>query len=306
MFLAVDTQVKVNMNISSKRQCSFINFKFMFEGFGPSNSRLPSSDRGKDVYSHGIPSGGDSLPSSLTSSVPNSGSLTDRQPGIHTSSGREPTNVGSDTFLNRPVGSHGQNGRAPTQPPSILATRRPSSVGLSTSRLIDSPTGTGHSSSPVNFTPIAIDSSSPTATGRLPSRAGSHIPIYNAGTPDGSSQGKNQPIRNGPQDVSGISNTFPENGRIPHGSGFQPIDRNRDSSHSRQPINALDQDKPSSTFENGNNGSPDGHPSTDAISGFKTVFKLPPGLCLVRCETLKPGQALTPDQIKNAFESSLG
>lgn len=284
----------------------------MFEGFGPSNGRTPSSDRSKDVYSHGYPSGVDSHPGSLSSTIPSSSSITDQHPGIHSQNGRLPPTIGSDTFLNRPVTSNGQNGRSTSQPvdntrPSILATRRPTSNGIGTGKLIDGTNGPNHSSSQNGFTP---STDSGLTNGRPSTRpnSNSHSPGYNAGSPDSTSQSKNQPIRSGSYDSTGSPNSFPDNGRIPAGSVFQPIDqnRNRDSSHSKQPINALDQThgRPSSSSDNSNSGSPNGQPSTDVLSNFKNIFKLPPGLCLVRCETLRPGQALTPDQIKNAIESS--
>lgn len=44
---------------------------------------------------------------------------------------------------------------------------------------------------------------------------------------------------------------------------------------------------------------------TDSLSNPRNAFKLPPGLCLVRCDTLKSGQySLTPEQIRDAFIAS--
>lgn len=281
----------------------------MFVGFGPSNGRTPSSDRTKDVYGHGYPSGVDSHPGSLSSTLPGSSSITDQHPGIHSQNGRVPTTIGSDTFLNRPVTPNGQRSSQTVDNtrPSILATRRPSSNGIGTGKLIDGTNGPNHPSSPNGFTP-STDSGSTNGRPSTRPNSNSHSPAYNAGSPDSTSQNKNQPIRSGSYDSTGSPHGFSDNGRIPPGSVFQPIDqsRNRDSSHSKQPINALDQThgRPSSSSDNGNNLSPNGQPSTDVLSNFKNIFKLPPGLCLVRCETLRPGQALTPDQIKNAIESS--
>lgn len=285
-----------------------------FKGFGP-NSRTPPSDRIKDVYSHGYPSGVDSQTGSLTNPSPGSSSLTDQHPGIQTSNGRGPSSLGSDTFLNRPVTSNGQNGRT-NQPvdasrPSILATRRPISNGGGIGKLIDGSNVAG-SNSPGSFTPQTGDGGS--TTGRLPSRSGSNsnLPSYHGSTSDGSSPGKNQPIRSGSYDTTGNGNGngsgYPDSGRTTSNNGFHPIDqsRNRDSSNSKQPSDTFDQNqnKPSSSHSANAGSATTGQPSTDGLSAFRNVFKLPPGLCLVRCESLKPGQALTADQIKDAFVSS--
>lgn len=40
------------------------------------------------------------------------------------------------------------------------------------------------------------------------------------------------------------------------------------------------------------------------MTRLKKILKLPPGLCLVRCDTVKPGQLLTPEQIKDAYVTS--
>lgn len=47
-------------------------------------------------------------------------------------------------------------------------------------------------------------------------------------------------------------------------------------------------------------------PSTsDIYAGIRNILKLPPGLCLVKCDTLREGQSpLTEDQIRDWYEST--
>lgn len=48
-----------------------------------------------------------------------------------------------------------------------------------------------------------------------------------------------------------------------------------------------------------------GSDSSDVYNGIRNAFKLPPGLCLVRCDTLRADQqSLTPQQAHDAFVSS--
>lgn len=217
--------------------------------------------------------------------------------------------------MNRPITSSGPNGRPSSQPgdtsrPSILATRRPSFNGSGTGKLIDGTSGTGHPSPPGSFTPQTSDGGA--TNGRSPSRpsSNSNLPSYHGGSTDGPSQGKNQPIRSGPYDSgtghgNGNGNGYPDSGRP---TGFQPIDqsRNRNFPNGKQPSDKFDQTQGIPSQSGGGIAPSSGgsQPSTDVISGFRNVFNLPPGLCLVRCETLKPGQALTPDQIRDAFSST--
>lgn len=52
----------------------------------------------------------------------------------------------------------------------------------------------------------------------------------------------------------------------------------------------------------GNERKPDG--TSDVYGGFRRVFKLPPGLCLVKCDSLRPGQTpLNPDEVLSAIET---
>lgn len=47
-------------------------------------------------------------------------------------------------------------------------------------------------------------------------------------------------------------------------------------------------------------------PSTsDIYAGIRNILKLPPGLCLVKCDTLREGQSpLTEDQIRDWYDST--
>lgn len=51
---------------------------------------------------------------------------------------------------------------------------------------------------------------------------------------------------------------------------------------------------------------PSQFPSTsDLMTRIRNAFKLPPGICLVRCDSLKSDQvSLTPEQVKDAFASA--
>lgn len=45
--------------------------------------------------------------------------------------------------------------------------------------------------------------------------------------------------------------------------------------------------------------------TSDIMTQLRNAFKLPPGFCLVRCDSLQPGQiSLTPEQVKDAFALS--
>lgn len=242
----------------------------------------------KDVYSQGYPSTIDSRhPSS--GGIPGSGSITEQQSGIHTHNGRVPTNIGSSNFLNRPV----TNGK-PSGPqieitngrPSILAGRKTPTNGLDTGKLVD---GTNIGEQPNTF--------GPSHQGGFPN---GRTPSVKSGYPDSSLPGRaQQPSRNGQYDLPTGENGLP-NGRS-HPTGLQPIDhtRNGGSPSSRQPIDSFGQP------HNGGSDNGSGLPSSDLNTGLRNIFKLPPGLCLVRCDTLRPGQvSLNPDQIRDAFVSS--
>lgn len=193
--------------------------------------------------------------------------------------------------------------------PSILAGRKPGSNGSDGGKIIDgsgqtSP-GSGQPGSQTGFGPSHDGIS--TTNGRLPSNRGgndlpSNLPSYNQingggrGSPDTSSpSGRLQPIRSGSIDTS--SNGYPDSGRPHIGTGLQPIDHSR-----KQSGDGYSKTHRPGTIDNGS-GSSSGSPSTDVLDGLRNVFKLPPGLCLVRCDTLRPGQVLTPDQIRDAIES---
>lgn len=277
----------------------------------------------KDVYSHGYTSGTDSNSNGPVNS--NTGSITDQGgSGTHYANGRGPSSntLGSDSFLHRPVtpSSH-QNGKT-TGPsnentrPSILATRRPFYNGSGPGKLVDGTNGDGSHSHGTHSSSTDGGSSN----GRQPQRhhhgtgphsgPGSHSTNYvntNNGSPDNSPHNKNQPIRSGTYDTSGNGHT--DSGRSPTNNGLQPYDqiRNRNPPFGKETSNTFDQThgRPSTDVGTRGNGIPSTGPqTTDVLSGFRNVFKLPPGLCLVKCESLKPGQALTSDQIRDAFISS--
>ncbi|XP_055323837.1 hornerin isoform X3 [Sitodiplosis mosellana] len=266
-------------------------------GFGPASSRSPS-DRIKDAYNHVFPSGLDAQQPGAFGNNGFSSPTASDQTGVHGHNGKTPSNLGSTSFLNRPI----TNGRpsgwqidTTGGSPSILMGRKTGSnvpdAGTSGGGQPGAPTGFGSSH----------DGTS-TTNGRSPSNRapGSNLPSYSqingggaGGSPDTSSSGRTQPIRSGAYDTPSRSPTT--------GTGLQPIDQSR-----KQPADAYGKThRPG--YTNGENGSsgPSGAPSaTDALDGLRNVFKLPPGLCLVRCDTLRPGQSLTADQMRDAIESS--
>lgn len=193
-------------------------------------------------------------------------------------------------------------------------------------KISDTTHGGGHPNSHGTFT----SPDGGITNGRLPSRPGSGSNVLHyGGTNTGSnsnlpnyggrdgSQDKSQPIRSGSYDLSGNGRGPTDSGRTQPGNGLQTYDQTRDrgSSSGKPTINSFDQSegKPTpnggisgggGTGGNNGNGGSLGQQSTDALSGFRKIFKLPPGLCLVRCDTLKPGQVLTTEQIRDAFASS--
>lgn len=266
-----------------------------FSGFGPtSGSRLPSVERIKDGYGQGYPSTVDSHYATSNGGIPGSGSVTEQQPGVHTHNGRVPPTLGSTNFLNRPIA----NGK-PSGPqietingrPSILAGRKTPSNGLDTGKIVDGTNIAGQPSSP----PYGPTQESGSANGRTPSGKPTFSNIPDISTTDR----VHQPARNGGGHYDSPTNNGYSNGKIQPNTGLQTIDQSRNglTPIARQPTDVFGQPQ-GTTNENGAGGSP----STDVFAGLKNIFNLPPGLCLVRCDTLRPGQAsLTPEQIRDAY-----
>ncbi|XP_031617781.1 hornerin isoform X2 [Contarinia nasturtii] len=255
------------------------------QGFGPSvGGRIPS-EKIKDGYGYPL-SGGDTLqqPGNLNNGFPPSQSVTD-QTGIH---GKTPTNLGSSSFLNRPIGSgkpsiqiDTSNGR-----PSILAGRKPSTSGIDSGKLVDGQGGylpshdTGSGSNIGRSTPNKLPSS------HLPSYSQVHgggSPVDNI-TPSPTIS-RQSPIRSGTYDST--PSGYPD--RRSGGTGLQPIDK--------QPQDRYDKIHKTGTLIDNRNGPSSNVPSTEVLDGLRQVLKLPPGLCLVRCDTVRPGQSLTTDEL---------
>lgn len=281
------------------------------QGYGPSPTRLPS-DRIKEPYGHGYPSTIDSQQPGVINAGP--GSVTEQQPGVHTHSGRPNPNLGSSSFLNQPISSGktpsnvDTNGRAP----SILAGRKNGSNGsngFDTGKLID---GTNRGGQPSNYNP-SHETGSTNGRGRQPYGPNSQRQgnTNNIGSPDTpSSSGRNHPNRGGSYDTShpnrgGPYDTSGYPDGKPHTNG-NPSDSSKNhigSNIGKLPTDTYGQTRPDSIGENGNIGT--NLPSTDVLTGLRNAFKLPPGLCLVRCDTLRAGQnSLTPEQIRDAYISS--
>lgn len=271
----------------------------------------------KEIYNHGFTSGGDTHSNGPIHTNPNSGSITEHNSGTRFTNGRGPlsSSHGSDSIPNRQVNPNGQINQqgkvtGPTNEsgrPSVLATKRPFSNGSGPGKLNDVTNGGRAHTHSNSYTSNSDGGSS---NGRQPQRhgIGPNSPNYadtNLGSLNNLSHGKNQPIRSGTYDTSGNG----QGGRTQAGYGSQTYDqtRNRNPSIGKETTNTFDQThgRTQITSESGGNNGPSSGPQTsDAISGFRNVFKLPPGLCLVKCDSLKQGQALTPDQIRDAFESS--
>lgn len=290
---------------------------YSIKGFGPSSGRLPS-DRLKEPYGNGYPSSIDSQhPGAGFNGLPSAGSIAEQQPGVHTHGGRGPSSGGrGSSFLNQPLsagkpsGPHiDTSGRAP----SILAgrERKNGANGSDASKLIDGSAHRGHQPSP--SAPYGPSHDRGSTSGRIPSSSrlpttGSQLPSYSSTSSSDTSPSRPQPIRSGTYDTNGYAD-----GRLPSTStGLQPIDQSRGdnlrgvtSPIGRPSTDSYGQTRPGSAGESGSGGVSNGSPSTDVISGLRNAFKLPPGLCLVRCDTLRSGQtSLTDDQIRDAFISS--
>lgn len=184
-----------------------------------------------------------------------------------------------------------------------MAGRKPGSNGSDAGKIID---GTSGGSQP-GFGPSHDGGSTTNGRGSSGRPSGTNLPSYNqvnggSGSPDTSStSGRSQPIRSGTYDTSSPTG-YPDNGSGGRSqtqpTGLQPIDHSR-----KQPGDAYGKThRPGSNGENGS-GSSSGAPSSDVFDGLRNIFKLPPGLCLVRCDTVRPGQSLTPDQIRDTIES---
>lgn len=171
-----------------------------------------------------------------------------------------------------------------------------------------------------------IPSSGLAGTGTYPSESGldSTLPGFktipnsvNNAVPDSSSQGF--------KNIPGVTDTSL--------SGFKSIPDNRGivtdgPTHSEQPqsstngqigsqIPSLSQTLPGQkiipfnqqqtdlTSPSTNSNQPSPSQTSDIMTQLRNAFKLPPGFCLVRCDSLKPGQiSLTPQQVKDAFASA--
>lgn len=265
------------------------------------------SDRIKEAYGNGYPSGIDSQQPGALGGISGPGSITEQQPGVHTHNGRGPSSGSS--FLNQPIssgkptGAHiDTNGRAP----SILAGRKNGSNGLDAGKLIDGTTHRGNQPSPSTIYGAShenVPTNGRTSPSNRLSTSGSQLPSYSSISSPDALPGRSQPIRSGTYDTNG----YPD-GRLPSTTtGLQPIDQSRavSSLSGRPSTDAYGQTRSGSIGENGNAGGSNGSPSTDVLTGLRNAFKLPPGLCLVRCDTLRSGQtSLSTDQIRDAFISS--
>lgn len=159
--------------------------------------------------------------------------------------------------------------------PSILNGRKPFHTGYESGKISDGTNGNGRPNANIPFTP-----QEGLANGRFPPKHGSSSNLPNG---------------------SGFTN-----GRYPTNIGSQSTDQSRNggTSHGKHPVDSFGQNRPTSTGDgtggtSGTGGT--GVLSTDAIEALRKAFKLPPGLCLVKCDTLRSGQVLSQDQMKDAL-----
>lgn len=135
--------------------------------------------------------------------------------------------------------------------------------------------------------------SSLTNYGNIPNSGSSNIPDA------GSSSLNRQPIRSNSYDSTPNSNAdqsrFPGLNLPNTQDGILVPSFSQNLPNQNQPINSFNPSQSGVQYPL----------STDVLAGLRNAFKLPPGLCLVQCDTLKPDQvSLTPAQIKDAFASS--
>lgn len=290
-------------------------------GFGPNGNRDRQTNRLKDVYGHGYTPNSDSHSNGPINS--HSGSITDQGSGTHFSNGRGPSSsnkLGSDSFLNRPVTPNGhQNGKTarPTNEntrPSILATRRPIYNGSGPDKFVDGTNGDGSHTHTNSHGTHSSTSDGGSSNGHQHHRHHGHGQHStnngnaNTGSPDNLSHNKNQPIRNGGYDTSGNGHGghgHPDNNGPSTNTGLQPYENTRNRVPPKETSDTFDRthERPPTDVA-GNGDQSTGTQTTDVLSGFRNVFKLPPGLCLAKCDTLRPDQTLTSDQIRDAFIAS--
>lgn len=222
--------------------------------------------------------------------------------------GRSTPPLGSSSFLNKPIGSGKTtgpqiditNGR-----PSILAGRKPSQNPDNNGQYVD---GTNIAGRPGSTN---ANHGSPQDGGLSHGRpsagtktTGHNLTPYNqlsGGSSDPSSSGRQQPNRGGLYDSS--SSGLPDSGRthVLGGDRLQPDQsRTGGSSHGKPSTDAFGQHP---NLDAGGEGGVPNIPSTDVLADLRRAFNLPPGLCLVKCNVLRPDQKpLTPEQIRDAFE----
>lgn len=311
-------------------------------GFGPSATRSSSNLKDLQTFGTGFSSTGDHIAQNGVLSVTPAPITvtTDSSGNIYQPNRSQPSNVGGSSFLNRPISNGKPKSTSSdtdhTTRPSILAGRKtipsnldnnsfdssPSSFGM---QLTSRPSLSNYGSTGSNF----LESSLPSQR-MQPNRGSYDSRIVTGGQPS-------------PYDTS--TSTTSENAfdrsRAPGAPGSGSYDRKfnkpsvNDGDRSKSttdlishPSNSPSLSQTSSqpsistpSIQPGGSVSTDGsriespadhgtefeisQPGTDSLSKLRNAFKLPPGLCLVRCDTLKPGEySLTPEQIRDAFIAS--
>lgn len=257
----------------------------------------------------------------------------------------QPSNVGGSSLLNRPIsnGKPQTTGVDHTTRPSILAGRKttssnsdnnklgdgsgasgsPSSFGMqSTSRPSSSIYGSTGSNFPdsslpphkmkpnrvfhdsrigTGSQPSLYDTSSSTSSGNAFDRSRDSS-VHGPESYDGRTL--NKPSVNDGDRSKTKTGSISNPGSLP--SLRQTSSQPSISTHSIQPGSSVytDGSRIQNPADHGTESAIN-QPGTDSLSNLRNAFKLPPGLCLSQCDTLKPGQySLTPEQIRDAFIAS--
>lgn len=163
----------------------------------------------------------------------------------------------------------------------------------------------------------ADDNNTPGSSGNFPSQNGSDTPsssfnkipnIVTSTATDGKTPGYNNIPGIGSSTLPGFKR-IPDNrvgapdtsSNLPHGSQLPVLSQTLPGESPRH----FDQLQTDSNGLTPNNIQPGSDSQSDIMARLRAAFKLPPGFCLVRCDSLKTSQiSLTPDQVKDAFTAA--
>lgn len=321
--------------------CLFANIL----GFGPSATRVPSNLKDLQTFGTGFSSTGDDNPQNGVLSVTPAPITVSTNPAgnIYQSNRGQPSNVGRPISNGKPQTTGSGVDHTSTRP-SILAGRKTIPNHLDNNKLVDGsgtsgspssfgvqPTSRPSSSNYLNMGSNFPDSSLPSQR-MQPNRVSFDSRIGTGGQPSPYDTSSSTPSgntfdRSRAPSVPGSASydrTFIKpsvndgdrpktvTGSILHQSRLPSLSQTSQPSiltPSIQPGGSVytDGSRIQSPADHGteSTGTAISQLETDSLSNLRNTFKLPPGLCLVRCDTLKSGQySLTPEQIRDAFIAS--